>query len=176
MNFVDRLEKKYRISYTNQIQASVQSNFREKIEAKYKIVENIKKIAAKVLKAILPTLFLFPASGFAKIKDPNELGKKFQQISTQVAGQAEVQTHILQNDPDQPQIVVYTLKVDRGSSTNPSTATIKYIEGKGATAKTPSYQGKDDEASMLADEFKTILSAMDSQAKKQQQQQQVVQK
>lgn len=143
------------------------NSFRTKIEAKYAIVETIKKVASKILKAALPALLLFSTAGHAKIKDPNELGKKFQEISTQIAGKSEVKTHILQNDPEQSQIVVYTIKIERGTGNTPSTASIKYIEGKGATMKTPSYQKDDDEANLLAGEFKVILTALDTQAKKQ---------
>jgi hypothetical protein len=164
MDYIHRLERKY--LYINKIQGSMDNSFRAKIEAKYAIVETIKKFAAKILKAALPALILFSTAGHAKIKDPNELGKKLQEISTHVAGKAEVKTHILQNDPDQPQIIVYTLKVSHGSD-SPSTATIKYIEGKGATMKAPSWQKDEDEANLLGNEFKVILTALDAQGKKQ---------
>ena len=173
MSYIEILEKKY--CFANRIQAN-NSQFREKIEAKYKIVDMIKKAASKVLKAVLPALILFSSTGYAKIKDPTELGKKFQEISSHITGKAEVQTHILQNDPDQPQVIVYTLKVIRGSNDSPSTATIKYIEGKGATMKTPSWQGEDDEANLLAGEFKSILTALDTQGKKQVEQNKMAQK
>lgn len=175
MDYIKKLEMKYSNGYSYTIHANYE--FREKIEAKYKIVEMIKKVASKILKAALPALVLFSSTGYAKIKDPNELGKKFQAISQQIAGKSVVQTHVLQNDPDQPQIIVYTIKIDRGSTDSPSSATIKYIEGKGASFNSPSWQRHDDEANLLAGEFKTILTALDTQAKKQvQQDKQLVQK
>ena len=72
-----------------------------KVEAKYNLVEKIKQVANKVLKAALPALILFSAStGFAKIKDPEGLGKKFQEIASETVGDTEVKTHKLSDEED----------------------------------------------------------------------------
>lgn len=141
-------------------------SFRARVEAKYKIMEVVKKAASKVLKAALPALIMFSsATGFAKIKSPDVLGKKFQEIALEISDKSQVKTHVLQNDKDQPQIIVYTLKVPYGKDVE--TATIKYIEGRGATVKYPQGHGDGSSIATLAEEFRTILSSLDTQIKPQ---------
>ena len=86
------------MSYIAKVEAArrrQQKSFRARVEAKYKIMEVVKKAASKVLKAALPALVMFSsATGFAKIKNPDALGKKFQEIATEVSNKATVKTHI----------------------------------------------------------------------------------
>lgn len=139
-------------------------SFRARVEAKYKIMEVVKKAATKALKTALPTLVMFSsATGLAKIKNPDALGKKFQEIATEVSTKASVKTHILQNDKDQPQIIVYTVRLPYMDVDE--TATIKYIEGKGATVRYPQTASDGSGLQTLAEEFKTILTSLDTYVK-----------
>ena len=106
-----------------------------KVEAKYNIIESIKKVMTKVLKVALPALIAFSATtGFAKIKDPDALGKKFQEIASDTISGTEVKTHKL-SEEEGNQIVVYTVKTG-GSDREWGSASIKYTEGQGAKIST----------------------------------------
>jgi hypothetical protein len=138
-------------------------SYRAKVEAKYAIMETIKKVMTKVLKVALPALIAFSATtGFAKIKDPEGLGKKFQEIATDTIGHTEVKTHTL-SEEDDGQIVVYTIKI-KGDDTNEwGTASIKYTEGKGAKIATINSSGG---VGSLAQSIVDTLNTIDAHGKK----------
>lgn len=170
MDTVKTLAIKYSVT-SGKVEAETRvkkKSYCAKVEAKIKIMELIKKAAAKILKKALPALVLLSSStGFARIKDPNELGKKFQEVAVESVGQGSVvKTHILQNDKDQPQIIVYTLVSKGGGSHGIGDAkvTLKYTEGKGATLLVSDGDTETDSA-MLGKEFKNILTTLDTQAK-----------
>lgn len=133
-----------------------------KVEAKYNIMETIKKVMTKVLKTALPALIAFSATtGFAKIKDPDGLGKKFQDIASDTIGHTEVKTHEI-SEEEGGQIVVYTIKV-KGDGGEWGTASIKYTEGKGAKIATiNSSSGVNSLAQSIVD----TLDSIDAHGKK----------
>jgi hypothetical protein len=137
-------------------------SYRSRVEAKYNIMEKVKQAAAKVLKMALPALVAFSAStGMAKVKDPEGLGKKFQDIVVDVAGaKSVVKTHVLQDDSDSPQVIVYTLSID--TAREDGKATIKYTEGE--TAKV-NVLDSGELTSALAVQIKSVLDSIDSHAK-----------
>ena len=179
MNTVQILAQKYQvklstsygrrityISAANTIEQAWQigssRSFCVRVEAKSKILDMIKRTAVKILKASLPALVLFSsATGFARVKDPDTLGKKFQEIAVETVGTgATVKTHILSNTKDEPQILVFTIKYDdKGAK---GSATIKYIEGKGAKVTSA-----DDMCNlpMVSSVIKDTLDALDTHAK-----------
>jgi len=133
-----------------------------KVEAKYNIMETIKKATTKILKVALPTLIAFSATtGFAKIKDPDGLGKKFQEIASDTVGDTEIKTHKV-NEEEGAQIIVYTVKY-KGSGNAWGTASIKYTEGKGAKIATIN---SSDSIGYFAKSIVDTLNTIDEHGKK----------
>jgi len=157
-------------SFLHKVQARVEmetqiGSYRARVEAKYKIMETIKQAAGKILKAALPALIMFSATtGFAKVKDPEGMGKKFQDIATSILDKAEIKTHVLQNEDDQPQVIIYTLKaVDKGTGySTPETITIRFTEGQ--KTKNVGSTGS-DKIRGLAEEFTEVLDSLNTPAK-----------
>lgn len=157
-------------SFLNKVQARVEMesqirSYRARVEAKYKIMETIKQAAGKILKAALPALIMFSATtGFAKVKDPEKMGENFQKIATSIVDKAEIKTHVLQNDDDQPQVIIYTMKaVDKDTGSHDTESiTIRYTEGK----KTQVSEGtRSDKIRGLANEFTAVLDSLNTPAK-----------
>jgi hypothetical protein len=149
-----------------EIAASVAKHrsYLNRVEAKYTIMETIKKVATKVLKAALPTLIAFSATtGFAKIKDPEGLGKKFQEIASDSIGNVNVKTHAIQNEEDEPQIIVYTVQNSSSGTGNWGSVTIKYTEGKGAKIAT---MDASDSITEFAKSVVDTLNTIDEHGKK----------
>lgn len=137
-------------------------SYRSRVEAKYNIMEKVKQVATKVLKMALPALVAFSAStGMAKVKDPEGLGKKFQEIVMDVAGSKSlVKTHVIQNDSDSPQVIIYTLSID--TAKEDGKATIRYVEGETTNVK---ILDSGELTSALAVQIKSVLDSIDSHAK-----------
>jgi len=161
MDLIQNLAKKYQVKIRVQASTSSQS-FCMRVEAKIKIMEMIKKAATKILKQALPALILFSsATGFARIKDPEGLGKKFQEIASETVGNTDIKTHTISNDED-GQIVVYTVK-NQGGSNEWGSASIKYTEGIGAKIATVDAS---DNIKALAVSLVDTLNAIDAHGKK----------
>lgn len=158
MSFLQKVEIAAAVAATNREHRS----YLAKVEAKYNIMESIKKVMTKVLKTALPALIAFSATtGFAKIKDPEGLGKKFQEIASETVGDTEVKTHKISDD-EGGQIVVYTVKY-KGSSNDYGSASIKYTEGQGAKIATMEASGN---ISAFAKSVVDTLNTIDAHGKK----------
>jgi len=159
MGFLQKIEIAAAIAETKREHRS----YLAKVEAKYNIMESIKKVMTKVLKVALPALIAFSATtGFAKIKDPEGLGKKFQEIASETVGETEIKTHKL-SEEDDGQIVIYTIKYKGNSDTQYGSASIRYTEGQGAKIATIHAT---DNISAFAKSIVDTLNSIDAHGKK----------